>query len=297
VLGPSIIQIVRDIFANTGGCSNTKVLEQARTLSIDREGITIEKFLVLFEKWELLMPVFALQKSAQTKIVGVAFWTRLANKKIGGILSEGKFMGTAEYVRNVARRKVLINRRDSVTRKGLGNSTVGDRRGSQDRNKIMQDKNDARNGHHASDKSFIDASSNRNASDTNGFANIVTVIKQQIDALTGSHHSQFYKDAPDYIRHLKKHFKAMQLQESEVSRLHEFFKKIDIRKVNMIEQRDLEIFHLIDMAEFDARVFEVWDSESRGNLDFLDFFGRLWDLCSGGRATAGEFVSDAPLSL
>ncbi len=82
-------------------------------------------------------------------------------------------------------------------------------------------------------------------------------------------------------------FYALKLTRSEIRRLYDLFRKIDMDRSGSIDIVEMLTFLDIENTSFNHRVFSVFDMNKSGRVDFREFVLSLWNYCTLGNATLG----------
>lgn len=87
-------------------------------------------------------------------------------------------------------------------------------------------------------------------------------------------------------------FEALQLTETEVTRLYKIFKKVDVDGSGSIELIELLVHIDVERTKFSERIFSIFDEDASGEIDFREFVLALWNYCTLSRATLDLFAFD-----
>lgn len=87
-------------------------------------------------------------------------------------------------------------------------------------------------------------------------------------------------------------FYALKLTRSEIRRLYDLFRKIDMDRSGSIDIVEMLTFLDIENTSFNHRVFSVFDMNKSGRVDFREFVLSLWNYCTLGNATLDIFTFD-----
>lgn len=98
-------------------------------------------------------------------------------------------------------------------------------------------------------------------------------------------------DRADINQH-RELFTALMLSERDVGRFYYMFRKIDNDDSGLIELAELLAFLDLDKTPFTKRVFQIFDEDLSGLVDFREFILSLWNYCTLGRSTLPLFAFD-----
>lgn len=94
------------------------------------------------------------------------------------------------------------------------------------------------------------------------------------------------------IRKFKSTFEALQLRRKEVARLYRIFTTYDEDKNGTISINEFMDHLRLGQTVFRDRVFSIFDSDRNGKVDFKEFVLALWNYCTLSRATLDLFTFD-----
>jgi Ca2+-binding EF-hand superfamily protein len=84
-------------------------------------------------------------------------------------------------------------------------------------------------------------------------------------------------------------FLALKLSKSEVKQLFKIYRKIDSDNSGSIDIIEMLTYLDIENTTFNQRVFSIFDMNRSGKVDFREFVLSLWNYCTLGNATLGNF--------
>ena len=85
-------------------------------------------------------------------------------------------------------------------------------------------------------------------------------------------------------------FTAMQFSKAEVISFYEIYNAIDTDKSGEIEVGELLKFLCIENSIFTERIFEAFDKDGTGKIDFFEFVVSLWKFCALGKESISKFI-------
>ena len=77
-------------------------------------------------------------------------------------------------------------------------------------------------------------------------------------------------------------FTSMQFSRSEIVQFYEIYNTIDTDKSGEIDVGELLKFLGIESSIFTERIFEAFDKDGTGKIDFFEFVVSLWKFCALG---------------
>jgi Ca2+-binding EF-hand superfamily protein len=89
-----------------------------------------------------------------------------------------------------------------------------------------------------------------------------------------------------------KQFIALKLSRSEIKKLFNLYRKIDMDRSGSIDIIEMLTFLDVENTSFNQRVFSVFDMNRSGRIDFREFVLSLWNYCTLGNATLDIFTFD-----
>jgi len=95
----------------------------------------------------------------------------------------------------------------------------------------------------------------------------------------GCSDSKIYNDYPR-IALYKKHFEKLGMAEVDVAKFHKLFRRIDVDDSGKISLEELFFTMNLDVNPLSQRLFNSFDNDISGELDFLEFTLYLWNFCS-----------------
>ena len=91
-------------------------------------------------------------------------------------------------------------------------------------------------------------------------------------------------------------FAAMKLSKSEVQRLYNIFRKVDMDGGGSVDIVELLTLLDIERTRFTEQIFVVFDSDGSGKIDFREFVLAIWNYCTIGPAALGNSCIDVRTS-
>lgn len=85
-------------------------------------------------------------------------------------------------------------------------------------------------------------------------------------------------------------FAAMKLSKSEVQRMYNIFRKVDLDGGGSVDIVELLTLLDIERTRFTEQVFTVFDSDGSGKVDFREFVMAVWNYCTIGPASLGTVL-------
>lgn len=82
-------------------------------------------------------------------------------------------------------------------------------------------------------------------------------------------------------------FVALKMTKSEMAKLLRVYKKIDVDGSGTVDLPELFVFLNIEHTPFTERVFNIFDMNGTGKVDFREFVLSLWNYCTLSKATLG----------
>ena len=86
-------------------------------------------------------------------------------------------------------------------------------------------------------------------------------------------------------------FKAMKLKHPEVVKLYELYNRVDTDNNGEIDIVELLTLLDIDRTTFSERVFQAFDKDHTGQIDFYEFVVSLWKFCTLSSGSISKFLS------
>mmetsp|Transcript_45167 Transcript_45167/g.78892 ORF Transcript_45167/g.78892 Transcript_45167/m.78892 type:complete len:387 (-) Transcript_45167:575-1735(-) len=87
-------------------------------------------------------------------------------------------------------------------------------------------------------------------------------------------------------------FTSMQFSRSEIVQFYEIYNTIDTDKSGEIDVGELLKFLGIESSIFTERIFEAFDKDGTGKIDFFEFVVSLWKFCALGSESINVFAFD-----
>lgn len=81
----------------------------------------------------------------------------------------------------------------------------------------------------------------------------------------------------------------MKLSKSEVQRLFNIFNKVDLDGSGSVDIVELLTLLDIERTRFTEQIFTVFDSDGSGKVDFREFVMAIWNYCTIGSGSLGNF--------
>jgi Ca2+-binding EF-hand superfamily protein len=84
-------------------------------------------------------------------------------------------------------------------------------------------------------------------------------------------------------------FASMKLTKREVAQMYDIFKKVDLDDSGCVDIVELLTLLDVERTVFTEHVFTVFDADGSGKVDFKEFVLSIWNYCTIGTASLGNF--------
>lgn len=98
---------------------------------------------------------------------------------------------------------------------------------------------------------------------------------------------QFSKPA---MQDCLRQFKAMQFSNSDIRKLYDIFRAVDVDGSGSIALSELLTHIHLDRTPFTEKIFSIFDDDRSGEIDFKEFVMSLWNYCTLTKATLGTHL-------
>jgi hypothetical protein len=95
----------------------------------------------------------------------------------------------------------------------------------------------------------------------------------------GQECSYFFDDLLD-SRSYDLRFAGLSLTKSEINRIYEVFRAIDLDGSGTIKLMELFVRIRVEPTPFSVRAFQLVDKDGSGHLDFSEFVKAVWNFCT-----------------
>ncbi len=94
------------------------------------------------------------------------------------------------------------------------------------------------------------------------------------------------------IKKYQNQYEALQLRQTDVTKLLSVFRKIDVNGGGSVELAELLVHINLDKTNFTKSVFLLFDRDGSGELDFREFVFSVWNFCTLTKHTLDLFLFD-----
>jgi serine/threonine-protein phosphatase 2B regulatory subunit len=95
-----------------------------------------------------------------------------------------------------------------------------------------------------------------------------------------------------HIEEWREQFEALKLNASDIGKLFNIFRRVDVDNSGTIELVELLVHIDVERTKFSERIFSIFDEDASGEIDFREFVLSLWNYCSLSNATLDIFAFD-----